>query len=77
MSRMDHFAFFAVLLWLCLCEAFYLPALRATFFQKKAKAEAAPPHYKKMSRSDTCAQFSSLNSQFFHAPGCLAFEAKS
>ena len=33
-----------IVLRLCLCEALYLPALRATFFQKKAKAEAALPH---------------------------------
>ena len=37
LGRMDYFAFYAVLLRLCLCEAFYLPALRATFLSKKAR----------------------------------------
>ena len=32
-----YLAFWAIQLKLCLCEALYLPALRATFLQRKAK----------------------------------------
>jgi hypothetical protein len=42
-----------IVLKLCLCEALYLPALRATFFQKKAKAEALRASYKMRPKAAT------------------------
>ncbi len=47
----EPFSFCTLQLKLCLCEALYLPALRATSFQKEAKRMRSAHLFVKIARS--------------------------